>query len=240
MGGMQRAVQLIYPDRCLGCGGLVEGTKGLCGACWADTPFIVGPVCDSCGAPVIGATDEGGATCDDCLAIPRPWVSGRAAMLYQGRGRRIVLALKHGDRGDIAAPAAQWMVQAAGERIGPDTLLVPVPAHWMRLMARRYNQAALLAQEIARLTGAAYCPDLLTRRRRTKVQDGMTISQRFENLGAAIGPTRRAGAMAGKPVLLIDDVMTSGATLAAATVASLAAGAASVSVLVLARAVKAP
>lgn len=237
---MQRAVRLIYPDRCLACGGLVEGAQGLCGTCWADTPFIAGPVCGTCGAPVIGGGDDGDAICDDCLTIPRPWVSGRAAMLYQGRGRRIVLALKHGDRSEIAAPAAQWMVRAAGSLIGPETLLVPVPAHWMRLMTRRYNQAALLAQEIARATGACYSPDLLMRRRRTKVQDGMTVSQRFENLGAAIGPTRRAGAMAGKPVLLIDDVMTSGATLAAATVACLAAGAASVSVLVLARAVKAP
>ena len=240
MGGMQRAVQLIYPDRCLACGGLVEGAQGLCPACWSDTPFISGPACNTCGAPVIGGTDEDNAICDDCLTIPRPWVSGRAAMLYRGRGRRIVLALKHSDRSDIAAPAAQWMIRAAGPLIRPDTLLVPVPAHWLRLIARRYNQAALLAQEIARITGARYCPDLLLRRRRTKVQDGMTVSQRFENLGAAIGPSRRAVAMAGKPVLLIDDVMTSGATLAAAAVACHAVGAASVSVLVLARAVKAP
>ena len=240
MGGMQRAVRLIYPDRCLACGGLVEGDQGLCGTCWADTPFVAGPVCDTCGTPVIGGADETDATCDDCLTIPRPWAGGRAAMLYQGRGRRIVLALKHGDRSDIAAPAARWMVRAAGPLIRPGTLVVPIPAHWLRLMARRYNQAALLAQEIARVTGAQYRPDLLLRRRRTKVQDGMTVSQRFENLGAAIGPTRRAAAMAGKPVLLIDDVMTSGATLAAAAVACQAAGAASVSVLVLARAVKAP
>ena len=237
---MQRAVRLIYPDRCLACGGLVEGAEGLCGSCWADTPFINGPVCNTCGVPVVGGAEETDAICDDCLTIPRPWTSGRAAMLYEGRGRRIVLASKHGDRSDIAGPAAHWMVRVAEPLIRPDTLLVPVPAHWMRLMARRYNQAALLAQEIARTTGATYCPDLLTRRKRTKVQDGMTVSQRFENLGAAIGPTRRAVAMAGKPVLLVDDVMTSGATLSAATVACLAAGAASVSVLVLARAVKAP
>jgi ComF family protein len=177
------------------------------------------------------------AVCDDCLALARPWDRGRAALLYEGGGRRLVLRLKHGDRTDLARPAARWLAEAGRDLLVPGTLLVPVPVHWTRLLSRRYNQAAELARALSALSGLETLPDALVRTRRTPVQDGLGVDARFLN---TIGAIRAARPMTGRSVVLIDDVMTSGATLSAATEACLAAGASRVSVLVLARVAKSP
>lgn len=238
-GGIQTAVGLIYPPQCLACGELVETEFALCGRCWRDTPFISGTVCDTCGVPLPGDGDGDRLSCDDCLVTARPWGRGRAALAYRGGGRGLVLALKHGDRTEIARPAAQWMARAAEPILEPDMVLAPVPLHWMRLIRRRYNQSALLSRELARITGLAHCPDLLIRRRRTPSLDRKPMAQRFATLQNAIAPhPRRLSYMAGKAVLLIDDVMTSGATLAACAEACRAAGARDVFALVLARVAK--
>lgn len=236
---MQSALHLIFPPQCLGCGAPVASDFGLCAACWRDTPFIAGLVCDRCGTPLPGSDDGEGAVCDDCMTIARPWAHGRAALLYGDMGRRLVLALKHGDRQELAAPAAAWMVRAAQPILLPDMLVAPIPLHWSRLLKRRYNQSALLSKELARLAGLDHCPDLLRRIRRTASQEGRDREGRFRNIQDAIAlhPGRRLR-LSGRPVLLVDDVMTSGATLAAATEACLAAGAAQVSVVTLARVAK--
>ncbi|CAN0587345.1 unnamed protein product, partial [Ectocarpus sp. 12 AP-2014] len=117
---LQMLVSLLYPPRCLGCGTLVESDFGLCPACWRDTPFIGGLVCDSCGVPLPGEGDGGRIDCDDCLKRPRPWDMGRAALLYKDTGRKLVLALKHSDRTDIADPAGGWMARAAWPIVVPD------------------------------------------------------------------------------------------------------------------------
>jgi predicted amidophosphoribosyltransferase len=144
--------------------------------------------------------------------------------------------LKHADRLDLVAPAARWMVRAGAPILRPGMLAVPVPAHRWRLFRRRYNQAAALAQAIARIAPVAFVPDALVRTRATQVQDGMGQEARFVNLADAITPHPRHGArLRDAEVLLVDDVMTSGATLAAAAEAALAAGAREVCVLVLAR-----
>jgi ComF family protein len=148
----------------------------------------------------------------------------------------MVLALKHGDRLDLARPAGRWMAAAARPLLKDHMVAVPVPAHWVRLFRRRYNQAAVLAQRVARETGIEVAVDALVRVRRTRVQEGMDREERYANLEAAIAPhPRRSTTMAGRHVLLVDDVLTSGATLSAATAAAQQAGAASVSVLALAR-----
>jgi ComF family protein len=173
------------------------------------------------------------------MTIARPWSRGRATFLYRDTARKLVLALKHGDRLDIAKPAAIWMAQAARPMLLPDMLVAPVPLHWMRLLKRRYNQSALLSAIVARETGLAYSPDLLTRNRRTPSLDGASRDTRFATLHAAISVTPgRRHRIIGRNVLIVDDVMTSGATLAACAEACLTAGAAQVFVLTLARVAK--
>ncbi len=236
---MQSALRMLYPPQCLSCGGLVDDDFGLCGPCWRDTPFIAGLVCDKCGVPLMGEETGETVLCDECMTTARPWNKGRAAMLYSEKGRQIVLAFKHGDRQDLARPAAGWMAQAAKHLLQEHSLIAPVPLHWMRLLKRRYNQSALLAAELAKITQRAVCPDLLQRTRRTRSLEGLGRDARFAMLADSIRiQPRRRHRVIGRPVLLVDDVMTSGATLAAASEACLAAGASDVSVLVLARVAK--
>lgn len=236
---MQSALRLLFPPQCISCGALVDSDFGLCGACWRETPFIAGLVCDRCGTPLPGEDAGRAELCDDCLGLSRPWGRGRAVMAYRDNGRKLVLALKHADRTDLARPAAAWLARAAAPILRPDALAVPVPLHRLRLLRRRFNQAALLAAGLARTAGLDHCPDLLLRTRRTASQEGRSREARFANLAGAIRVNpRRAGRIAGRPALLVDDVMTSGATLAAAAEALIAAGATGVDVLVLARVAK--
>ncbi len=236
---IQTAVELLYPPRCLGCGAMVDSDFGLCGSCWGDTPFIGGTVCDACGVPLPGEADGFRIECDACMTTPRPWNQGRAALLYKDRARQMVLALKHGDRLEVARPAGLWMARAARPFLNDDMLIAPVPLHWARMLKRRYNQSALLAQALARRTGLAICPDLLIRPARTTPQDGKTAATRFADLDGAIEPhPKRRHRMAARAVLLVDDVMTSGATLAACAEACRAGGAREIYVVTLARVAK--
>ena len=237
--GLQTVLRMIYPPRCLACGGLVEQENGLCAACFAQTPFITGLVCDLCGVPLPGASDDA-VHCDDCLSIGRPWVQGRAPLRYEGVARRLVLGLKHGDRHDVVGTAADWMVQALPKRVPDDALVVPVPLHVTRLLRRRYNQSALLAQAIASRTGRAFCPNVLRRTKRTLSLDGKSRDARFAELSDAISINHRfEQAVLDRPILLVDDVMTSGATLAACAQACHIAQSREIYVTVLARVAKA-
>ena len=236
---LQTAVSLIYPPRCIPCGGLVESDFGLCATCWRDTEFLGESVCDACGIPVPPGGTKEVIHCDSCMQAPPPWQQGRSALMYRDVGRRLVLALKHGDRQEIARPAAAWMSRRFRRLTGTDGLVIPVPLHWSRLLKRRYNQSALLAQSVAQQMQLDCCPDALLRDRRTPSLDGLNRSQRYATLADAIRPhPRRLHLLKGRSVLLIDDVLTTGATLSAATRACLDAGAAEVRVLTLARAPK--
>jgi ComF family protein len=237
--GLQGALHLIYPPQCLSCDALVTTDFGLCGECWRDTPFVEGLVCDQCGVPLPGEDPGRALRCDDCLTIARPWSQGRAALLYRDNARQIVLSLKHGDRLDLARPAAAWLMRAAAPMLKPGMVVVPIPLHWIRLFKRRYNQAAVLSTALARLASLEHCPDLLVRRRSTGSQEGRDRDGRFRNMHGSIEVhERRTHQIEGRHALLVDDVMTSGATLAAAAEACIAAGAIGVSVLVLARVAK--
>ncbi|KIC20578.1 ComF family protein [Leisingera sp. ANG-Vp] len=236
LAGIQTAVSLIYPSQCMSCGGLVDSDFGLCGACWADMHFISGTVCEACGVPLPGEADGFRLECDSCLRHPRPWSQGRSALLYEGQGRRLVLGLKHGDRTEIAQTAAGWLERLAQPLLRDDPLLCPVPLHWTRLLKRKYNQSALLTDALAKRSGLEHCPDLLLRTRKTPALEGKTRDQRYQLLGPAItAHPRRQERIKGRAVLIVDDVMTSGATLSACTDACLLAGAAEVRVAVLAR-----
>ena len=237
--GFQTALAAIYPARCLSCGDVVDADFGLCGPCWRDTAFIGGTVCDCCGVPLPGDAQGEALICDGCLTAPRPWVKGRAALLYRDTGRKLVLALKHGDRQEIAKPAALWMAQVARPLVQPDTLLAPIPLHWSRMLSRRYNQSALLARALSAVLDRPSCVDLLNRHKRTVSLDGLTRTARHEVLRDAISVNpKRRDLLQDRPVLLIDDVMTSGATLSAATQALQRAGAGPVCVVTLARVAK--
>lgn len=236
---MQSLLRLVYPAQCLSCGALTEDDFGLCGPCWRDTGFIGGTVCDLCGTPLPGDSRGQVVHCDDCLTIARPWAKGRAVFTYGGTGRELVLQFKHGDRTDLAPSLGRWLARVAQPLVTPDTILVPVPLHWTRLLSRRYNQSALLAQYTAAVLKLSVIPDALLRRRRTKPLDGHSREARFTALDGALTPhPGRKSAIRDRPVLLVDDVMTTGATLAAATEALHAAGATQVSVIMLARVAK--
>ncbi len=237
---LQTALSLIYPARCLGCGVVVNDDFGLCGTCWRDTPFVGGAICDSCGGPLPGQQGVDVAHCDDCLRDPPPWDQGRAALVYRDRARSLVLGLKHADKQEVAVPASGWMAHAVRDILVPEMLVAPVPLHWSRMLKRRYNQSALLAQAMAKRLGLAYCPDLLQRPRRTRSLDGLDRAQRRAMLDGALrlNPKRAHRIAAGRAVLLVDDVMTSGATLAEATRAIRASGAGRVCVVTLARVTK--
>ncbi len=236
---MQTALSLLYPPQCVSCGDLVDTDFGLCGACWRHTPFIEGLVCDLCGCPLPGEGDGEVVHCDDCMQTDRPWSHGRSALIYKANARRIVLSLKHGDRTDLARPAAGWMARAVKPILQEEAVFVPIPSHWTRLFQRRYNQAAELAKALSGRLGMGYMPDALIRPRRTQVHDGLSSDDRFSNMQDAIRPHPKRGALiAGRDIVLVDDVMTSGATFTAAARACHTADARSVCVLSLARVVK--
>lgn len=237
--GLQTGLDTIYPARCLTCGSIVDGDFGLCGPCWRETAFIGGTVCDACGIPLPGEDHGDDPHCDACLRSPRPWKRGRAAMMYRDTGRKLVLALKHGDRQEISRPAGLWLSQVAEPILTQNTLIAPVPLHWQRMVKRRYNQSALLAKALSQQVSRPWSPDLLQRFRRTRSLDGMNREERVAAVDNAIRVhPRRRHRLIGRPVLLVDDVMTTGATLAACARACLDAGSGPVSIVTLARAGK--
>lgn len=236
----QMLLDVLYPPQCLLCPARVQDDGALCPHCWRETPFLHGLACDLCAQPLPGEDPGWPVHCDACLALGgRDWQQGRAALLYRGNARKLVLRLKHGDRTQLAKPAARWMAQAGRGMLTEGRVLVPVPLHWSRVLSRRYSQSALLAQALARETGLPLRLRALIRPRRTKMLDGASRAERAAILSGAISPHPRLGEqLAGREVILVDDVMTSGATLSAAAQAARAAGAASVRILVLARVAK--
>lgn len=238
---LQTALRALYPPECLLCRDPVATEFGLCGTCWAQTPFQGGAMCDICGASQVGVAEDG-IICDACDNNERLWDHGRAALAYSGNGRKLVLALKHGDRQDVVTPAARWMARAAAPILKDHTIVVPVPLHWRRMAKRRYNQSALLAQALAKVIKRPYLPDLLERTSHTESLDGKDAIARKDALNGAIqiNPRHRHRIAGGRPVLLVDDVLTTGATLNACAKVLKSSRAGEVSVIVLARAAKAP
>lgn len=236
--GIQTLIHSVFPPECLSCRANVASDDGLCGTCWRDTAFITGDICDGCGVPLRGDVQEGDR-CDDCLSIARPWMQGRAALLYKDRGRALVLALKHGDHHDIVRPAGRWMARCVRDILRDDVLIAPVPLHWSRMVKRRYNQSSLIAKAMAREISQPMCADLLRRDRATATLDGKTRDARFDEMRDAISVhPKRAHLLEGRSVLLVDDVMTSGATLAACTEVCMKSRASEVCVVTLARVAK--
>lgn len=200
---------------------------------WGRIRFLDGPVCDGCGVPF---EFDPGDRCAACLAKPRAFDAARAACLYDETSRDPILKLKHADRLDLAPMLARWISRAARDLIEEADAIAPVPLHRFRLLHRRYNQAAEIARPLAAMTGTPYLPDALVRRRDTATQAGKSGSGRKRNVAAAFEvPASRRKQVEGLRILLIDDVLTTGATAEGCARALKAAGAARVDLAVVAR-----
>ena len=227
----------VLPPRCLACGVTVGEVDALCGPCWAATTFFAPPWCTNCGAPFPHPMGDD-AVCAECARRQPSWDRARSVMRYDRHSRRMVLMLKHGDHTHLAGALGRWMHRAGGEVLAGAELLVPVPLHWTRLFTRRYNQAALLAQAIRAAGGPPVAADWLVRRRRTPSQGVLGPAARARNVRGAFA-LRRGCSVRGKRVVLVDDVMTTGATAEECARVLRRAGAAQIGVLVLARALRA-
>ncbi len=236
---LQSAVRWIYPAECSGCDELLAEEFGFCGKCWSELGVIMGLICDLCGAPLEGHSDEKHEKCDACISHLRPWRRGVSALRYGGKTRNLILAFKYGDRIEIARSFGGLLERKLSELEVVDPLLVPIPLFWRRRLSRRYNQAALLTQELGKRSGKDFLLDALVRTKATPILKDMNDSDRFDALCDAIEVRARAiPRVKARSVVLVDDVFTSGATLTSATNALLSVGVKEVYVLALARAVK--
>jgi len=229
-----RLLDALLPPRCLACGEEVAEPGVLCAPCWRAITFLGPPQCACCGLPFAYETAPG-LLCGACAGAHPAFDRARAVMRYDEASRGLVLSFKHGDR-TYAAPAyGLWMRRAGAELLADADCLAPVPLHWTRLFVRRYNQSALLAHAIRAAGGPTVVPDLLTRRRRTPSQGRLGRLARARNVESAFR-LRKDARIAGQRIVLIDDVMTTGATVAECARVLKRAGAARVDVLTLARA----
>jgi len=228
---------LAVPPLCPVCDRLVAGRVALCPRCWRAMGWIERPLCERLGTPL--PFDTGGPQISPAaLAEPPAWTRARAVVRYDAVSGALVHALKYRDRPELGGLLGGLMARAGRELLEPGAVLVPVPLHRLRLLSRRFNQSAVLAREVARLSGAGIALGALRRERATDRQVGLTRAERRRNVAGAFRvPPEQRPVLAGRPVVLVDDVLTSGATAEAATKALLRAGAARVDLLVFARVV---
>jgi ComF family protein len=228
-----RILDVLLPPLCLVCDEPVGGAATLCPTCWGKIQFIAPPLCACCGAPFDIPAGEG-MLCGHCLTTPPRYRTARSAMLYDDASRKLVLGFKHGDRTHAARALSAWMQRAGGEALMQVDTLIPVPLHRWRLFKRRYNQAAMLARHIAANVGKEVWVDALLRVRPTPSQGHRKRKERQENVRGAFALSPRYDC-AGKVVMLVDDVLTTGATVEECSRVLLDAGAKEVHVLTLSR-----
>ncbi|OFW71273.1 MAG: hypothetical protein A2W02_01355 [Alphaproteobacteria bacterium RBG_16_64_48] len=233
-----RLADLLLPPVCISCRTRI-GTHGLlCGACFAKIDFIAPPICARLGVPLPYDAGEPSLSAA-AIASPPVYDRARAAARYSDTMRELIQSFKYRDRHEGLPLFARWLRKAGTELLAGADLIVPVPLYPARLWWRRFNQSAMLAQAVGRLTGIAVDCFVLKRVRRTANQVGLTADQRRRNVRGAFKVDRaRRGRIKGRNVVVIDDVITTGATAEACARALKRAGAARVDVLALARAVE--
>ena len=230
------ALDIALPTLCVSCRDPVDG-EGVCANCWAKLSFIAPPFCPRLGIPFV--YDPGPDMLSmEAIANPPAYTRARAAVRYDDVARTLVHALKYQDRTDLAPAMGRWMARAGQELLDNADVLVPVPLHWRRGWSRRYNQSGALARIIERESGVKVAAEALRRIRPTEQQIGLSRPQRASNVQGAfkVAPDRQH-LISDRRVVLIDDVLTSGATVDACARALLRAKAAAVDVLVFARVV---
>ncbi|MFP5077384.1 ComF family protein [Rhizobium sp. YIM 134829] len=231
---------LIFPPVCRGCGRLTGRHAALCPACWRSVRFIERPFCPVLGTPFSHNLGEALISAE-AIAHPPPFDRLRSVALYQGVVRDLVRGLKYKDRTDLAPMMAAWMVRAGEGYVEAADAILPVPLHPLRLWRRRFNQAAELSRAIGRQTGRPMLPLALARTRRTQPQIGLGAQQRADNVRGAFTVTETGkGDLFGRRVILVDDVYTTGATVAAVARALRRAGVVEITVLTFARALPDP
>jgi ComF family protein len=233
-----RLLDLGLPPLCPTCREPVADQRGLCAQCWSKLSFITPPYCPRLGIPF--PFDPGpGVLSLEAIADPPAYESARAAVRYDETARTMIHTLKYGDRLDLAPTMGRWMALAGRELLAQTDALIPVPLHWRRLWSRRFNQAAALATVISGASGVPVAYHALRRVRATRQQVGLTRSERAANIqGAFKVPPKARIDVQGRRLLLIDDVLTSGATLDTCARILLRAGATRVDALVFARVVQ--
>jgi ComF family protein len=231
------AVDVALPPLCPSCRTPLGEGAGLCATCWSKLSLIEPPYCARLGIPF--TYDPGpGLLSMEAIANPPAYDRARAAVRYDDTARALVLSLKYNDRLDLAPMLGRWMARAGRELLAGADALLPVPLHWRRLWARRFNQSAALAVAISNICGVPVQHDALKRMRATPQQVGLSKTERAGNVqGAFRVPADKKAVVAGRRLVLIDDVLTSGATVDACARTLLRAGAAHVDVLVFARVV---
>lgn len=230
-------IDLVFPPRCPLCGAGLAAQAGLCTACWSALVIPGDPACSRCNRPLgAGAGAGAGMVCAPCLAAPPPHAGIASATLYNDASRKLVLAFKHGGRIALAPLLARLMHAQLPAAIGPDWLAVPVPLHRWRLWSRGFNQSALLARELAKLAGVRVGVDALIRRKRTPMLGGLGRAARASAMAGAFAPGKGwEQRLNGAKVLLVDDVLTSGATTEACLAVLRRAGAERVMITCFAR-----
>ncbi len=230
---------IVLPPSCLFCKNPVQSfdTPQLCGDCWKDIHFISKPYCNICGTPMeYGEEDQ---ICLGCMQTKPSYDYLRSSIIYEKLGRELIINFKHYDQPNLGKIMSKWLLHTINElpefnRL--NTIIIPVPMHWKKIFMRKYNQASILAQLVAREFGIDYVPDFLIRTKFTKSQESLGTKERLLNIKGTFACNRKyIRHITSKEIILVDDVHTTGATINECSRVLKQAGAIKVSVITVAR-----